>query len=69
MDRTTDFGSVGEGSNPSAATNCISNQSITIMHPLKYPQIVLRVLFFIEKMNTTFVNKIVCEQFITECCK
>ena len=58
-----------QGYSPSAATNCISNQSITIMHPLKYPQIVLRVLFFIEKMNTTFVNKIVCEQFITECCK
>ena len=28
MDRTTDFGSVGEGSNPSAVTN---NQSITLL--------------------------------------
>ena len=28
MDRTTDFGSVGEGSNPSAVTN---SQSITLL--------------------------------------
>ena len=54
---TPDFGSVCRGSNPCGSTNCISNQSITIMHPLKYPQIVLRVLFLIEKINTTFVNK------------
>ena len=57
MDRTTDFGSVGEGSNPSAVTNCISNQSITIMHPLKYPQIVLRVLFFYRENEYNFCKQ------------
>ena len=50
MDRTTDFGSVGEGSNPSAVTNCISNQSITIMHPPKIPPDCSEgIIFFIEK--------------------
>ena len=34
-----------QGYSPCGSTNCISNQSITIMHPLKYPQIILRVLF------------------------
>ena len=58
MDRTTDFGSVSEGSNPSAATNRISNQSITIMHPLKYPQIIiLRVLFFYRENEYNFCNQ------------
>ena len=37
MDRTTDFGSVGEGSSPSVVTNRISNQVITIMHSPKTP--------------------------------
>ena len=38
MDRTTDFGSVGEGSSPSAVTNHISNQVIIIMHPKNTPE-------------------------------